>query len=171
MRTRNIAVLGSLVLLFAASAAAQPGQDKDNDKSHGKPASSASGAPGASASAPGHDRDADNPAGNDKATGKGSPFTGVTETDAQRARRLGHRKDQHDKVMAALQGKTTSLTKDQRDLIAHHNRVAARLEWIQAWAENEKKPDDVKRAQAALAKEDARFAAKLADLASKGGGK
>ncbi len=170
MRVRHAVILVTLVSLSAAPAGADPGHDRNHDHS---PTPSA-----APSVAPGHERDhggqddRHDASDNGEQAGKGpdSPLTGITESEAQRARRLAHAKEQHDHVTSALRGRETALTREQQDLLARHNRVVARLQWIQTWADNEKKTDVASRAQAALAKEDARFYAKLAELATKAGG-
>jgi hypothetical protein len=123
------------------------GKDKDKDKDKGKG---------------GDAGDADK----DKAKDGGGKGDEKAESSTQKQRRQDHRKRDVDAVRAALgQGKVPA---DANALLRNHARVVARLEMVETIAENSGKTDLAARAAAALAKEDARFNTKLANLAATG---
>ena len=121
--------------------------DKDGDKDKGK------GRDGVDADKDG-DKDKD---GGGEAKG---------ESGTQRQRRADHRQKGIDAVRAALgQGKVPAAA---NVLLRDHARISARLEMIATIFENSGKADLAQRALAALAKDDARFATKLASLGATG---
>ena len=87
------------------------------------------------------------------------------ETEGQRRQRLGHRQQQGAAIRAVL-GPVRVLTPEERRVLREHNRVTARLQAIATIAENTNRPELAARAAAAQAKEDARFLAKLKELAA-----
>lgn len=83
------------------------------------------------------------------------------ETADQKKRRQTYTTATADKIRAATKAKQKAMTPEMRALVKQHWRIAMRILRVQRIAENANKPAIAKRAADLLAKEDARFFAKL----------
>ena len=133
--------------LFALSVSADEKKDKDKDDQKGR-------GPHASASASG--------------SAAPLPSSSAKEKDKenvdQKKRRVDYTLSTGNKIRTIVARDKKQTTAEQKVLIKRHWRVAMRLIKIQRLAEAAGKPDRAKKAADLLAKEDARFYAKLEEL-------
>ncbi len=135
--------------LFALSVSADDKKDKDKDDVKGR-------GPHATASASGSAAPAPSSSAKDKDKDK--------ENVDQKKRRVDYTLSTGNKIRSIVARDKKQTTAEQKVLIKKHWRVAMRLIKIQRLAEAAGKPDRAKKAADLLAKEDARFYAKLEEL-------
>jgi hypothetical protein len=143
MRWLRLGTICALVMapaLVAAGAAAEQG--KDTNKPKAPLGATASSAPGGSADA--------------KAAAK--------ETPEQKKRRQDYTLATANKIRAISHKNKKQMTPEMKALVEKHWKVAMRILRVERIAQNNAKPAVAKRATDALAKEDARFFAKLEEL-------
>ena len=165
---KRLAFAALAVVLVSSVALA----DKDNDKKTGAPAASgsaamaaASGMPAGAASGKIDDDEDDGPAADG-----GKPVAG-RRTPAQ----MNFRKELWERREKAIEAKAHKggkrLTEEERDAIKKHWHHVSRLMRIRELAQEDKADAIVKRADAALEKEEKAFDAKLEKLNAKAGAK
>ena len=154
MRWTRWLCVGALTL-YSVSAAADDAKAKAKGPHAGRvsAAASASGAPGSAASA------ASAASAQGDARGKRH-----VETPEQKKRHADYMMATGNKIRALLEKDRKPVTSSERAIIKKHWRIALRLLKVQRIAEGQNKPDKAKRAAEVLAKEDARFYAKLEEM-------
>ena len=146
----SLCAFGALTL-FVSSAPADDNKDREHGKGHMPPVVSAAAGSGSGASA-------SSAAAGDAGVGKGK------ETAEPKKRRVDYTLGTGNKIRSMLHKDKKQITAEEKAVIKTHWRIAMRLLKIQRVAEAASKPEKAKKAADLLAKEDARFYAKLEQL-------
>ena len=169
---KRLAFAALALVLVSSVALADKDKDKDKDKKGGPAASASAATPagigmpaGAASGKPADDDDDDGPAADG-----GKPVVG-RRTPAQ----MNFRKEVWERREKAIEGKVHKggkhLTEEEREAIRKHYLNVSRLMRIRELAQEDKADAIVKRADAALEKEEKGFDAKLEKLNAKAGAK